>query len=88
MATAHTAFVEPLSDGEIQRICDSLLIFELLGVGEYFGEFRVRDTTYPHAAAAITSACLLSMNIDAFRNVLTRHPGVAIELLDTTSSRL
>ncbi|XUX01270.1 MAG: Crp/Fnr family transcriptional regulator [Dehalogenimonas sp.] len=57
--------------------------------GEIFGEVAVlEDKPYPASAIALEDSNALSINRQAFRDFIRRHPGVALAMIGLLSARL
>ncbi len=65
------------------------VLLDLLTGGEFFGNLATLGVAaYPDTAQAQTSACVLSIRSDAFRQVLDEHPGLALKTLEVMAARL
>jgi CRP-like cAMP-binding protein len=65
------------------------VLLDVLTPGDFFGRLAPVDgESYPDTAIALTAACVLRIDSEAFRRVLQRFPAVALALLDITASRL
>lgn len=65
------------------------VITDVLVPGDLFGTLStLGDPEYPETAEALTTACALRMDLEAFRGVLSDHPQVAMRVLDDVAARL
>jgi len=82
-----------LADGTVKLVRHTAegtdVLVDLLVPGALFGTLTVLgDDTYPETAEALTDGCSLSVDAGRFREVLARHPAVALATLDLVASRL
>ncbi len=65
------------------------VLLDMLQPGDFFGNptARGRDV-YSETAETQTSACILSIRLSDFREVMNRYPSVAMAVLDITTDRL
>jgi CRP-like cAMP-binding protein len=65
------------------------VLVDVVVPGGLFGSLStLGDPTYPDTAEALTVACALHIGAEEFRAVLTRHPPVALAVLDDLAHRL
>ncbi len=65
------------------------VLLDVLAPGDLFGTLStLGDRVYPDTARALTVACALSITADDFREVMHRHPSVALAVLDDLAHRL
>lgn len=65
------------------------IVVDLLTPGDLFGTLTaLGEPTYPETAEALTTTCALRLDPATFRAVLTKHPQVALRVLDDVAARL
>lgn len=65
------------------------VVTDVLVPGDLFGSLTVHgEARYPESAVALTTVCALRIGPAAFRQVLTEHPAVALQVLDDVAVRL
>jgi len=65
------------------------VLLDILASGDFFGNLAIQDpATYTDTALAQTSACVLSIRSDEFRQVLNLHPELALNALSVIAERL
>jgi CRP/FNR family transcriptional regulator, nitrogen oxide reductase regulator len=65
------------------------VLIDVLAPGDLFGTLStLGDPAYPDTAQALSVACALSITADDFRQVMRRHPSVALAVLDDLAHRL
>jgi CRP-like cAMP-binding protein len=65
------------------------ILLDILTPGEFFGSLAAPDNAMNlDTAIAQTTACLLSIETDDFRKIMTRYPLVALAVLSLTDERL
>lgn len=65
------------------------VIVNLLAPGDLFGGLQaLGQPTYPETVQAMSTTCALRIDAHAFRDVLKRHPQVALRVLDDTTAQL
>lgn len=65
------------------------VLLDILTSGEFFGNLAALGVAaYPDTAQAQTTACILSIRSDDFRQVLDEHPGLALKTLEIMAGRL
>jgi CRP-like cAMP-binding protein len=65
------------------------VVLDILGQGDFFGHFAgAPEEAYPHSAQAVTSTCALVTSYRELRQILTRYPAVAVDLLRVFAARL
>ncbi len=65
------------------------VLLDILASGEFFGNLAALGVAaYPDTAQAQTTACILSIRSDDFRQVLDAHPGLALKALEIMAGRL
>lgn len=68
---------------------DSDVLVEVITPGATFGSVAaLGQATYPDTALALTVSCALRISAADLRDVMTRHPAVALAVLDEVSHRL
>ena len=82
-----------IADGRVRMLRHSLtgkeIVLDILAAGEFFGSLSTSgDDVYVDTAQAQTQACILTISREAFRQILDRHPSVALKVLDITAARL
>ena len=65
------------------------VLLDMLQPGDFFGNPTAgRKDVYNETAETQTSACILSVRLSDFREVMNRFPSVAMSVLDITTDRL
>ena len=65
------------------------VLLDLLTRGEFFGSLSgLGEDTYPDTAVAQTQVCILSIDKEAFVQILTRYPSVSLKVIGIMSERL
>lgn len=65
------------------------VVVDLLAPGDLFGALQaLGQPTYSETVRALTTTCALRIDTQAFREVLTQHPQVALRVLDDTAALL
>lgn len=65
------------------------VVVDLLAPGDLFGGLQpLGEPTYPETVEAMSTVCALRMDAHAFRDVLKKHPQVALRVLDDTAALL
>ncbi len=65
------------------------ILLDILAPGEFFGNLSaLGDDIYPDTAQAQTIACVLSIEADAFRQIMAAYPPVALAVVDIMNERL
>ena len=65
------------------------VVVDLLAPGDLFGGMRTLGRpTYPETVRALTTTCALRIDSQAFRNLLTTYPQVALRVIDDTAALL
>ena len=65
------------------------ILLDVLQPGEFFGSLMPGDDgRYAETAQAHTDTCILGINADEFRRLMTSDPGIALAVLDLTTERL
>ena len=65
------------------------LLADVLGPGDFFGGMAGYGLSRnPDTATALTNACLISIGNDHFREIIVRHPSVALRTVELLSARL
>jgi CRP-like cAMP-binding protein len=82
-----------VADGKVKLLQHAAggrnVLMDILASGEFFGNVTTLGVmAYPDTALAQTSACVLSIQSEAFRQLLDRHPGLALKALEIMSRRL
>ncbi len=82
-----------VADGRVKLMHHSLssknVLLDMLTPGEFFGSLStLGDEAYPDTAEAQTQTCALVINADDFRNILEKHPKVALKVVDIMAARL
>lgn len=82
-----------VADGNVKLMRHAIsgkdVMLDILKQGEFFGSLtHVEDDTYSETAHAHTPVCTLSIEGDDFRQILRRHPPVAMKVLDIMAQRL
>lgn len=82
-----------VADGRVKLMHDTQagkeVVLDLLTLGEFFGSLSVLgEDVYPDTAVAQTQVCILTINKEAFVQILTRYPSVSLKVLGIMSERL
>lgn len=82
-----------VADGRVKLMRHSLsgrnVMLDMLTPGEFFGSLStLGDDVYPDTAQAHTQTCILSIHADDFRQILEKHPKVALKVVDIMAARL
>jgi CRP-like cAMP-binding protein len=82
-----------VAEGRVRLMHHSLsgknVMLDLLRPGEFFGTISFNENDeYADTAEAQTQSCVLSIGAEDFRNVLEKHPGAALKVLEIMSARL
>lgn len=65
------------------------VLIDMLKPGEFFGTLsHLGGEVYTESATSQTHTCVLSIDSKDFREILTRYPVVAVNVLDITAGRL
>jgi len=65
------------------------VLLDVLQPGEFFGSLMPGDDgRYAETAQAHTDTCILGINAEAFRRLMTSDPRIALAVLDLTTERL
>lgn len=65
------------------------ILLDLLTPGEFFGAIAgLGGETYAETAQAMTACCILVVNREAFRQIISWHPQVAMKVIDIMADRL
>jgi CRP-like cAMP-binding protein len=82
VATGRVKLTRPAVDG-------TEVLVDLARPGDVVGMLtQLGESAYPETATALTTTCLLRFGAEDFREVLRRHPEVALAALDATAARL
>lgn len=89
----EAGYLYVVASGQVKLIRHTLagqdVLLDILTLGEFFGSLTtLGDDTYSDTAQAQTAVCLLTVNADDFRTILTSFPTVAISVLDIVAERL
>ncbi|GAA1927657.1 Crp/Fnr family transcriptional regulator [Streptomyces sodiiphilus] len=82
LATGRVKVLRPsLDDGEV--------LVDVITPGAMFGSLAaLGNSACPDTARTLTVSCALRLSAEGFREVLRRHPGVALAVLDDMAARL
>lgn len=88
---AETLFV--VADGRVKLMRHSQsgkeVVLDLLTRGEFFGSLSgLGEDVYSNTAIAQTQVCILTIDKDAFIQILTRYPSVSLKVIGIMSERL
>ncbi|MEX0945393.1 MAG: Crp/Fnr family transcriptional regulator [Balneolaceae bacterium] len=66
-----------------------IVLMDMLQPGDFFGNLSASGKdVYNETAETQTAACILSIRLNDFRNLMNRYPSVAMSVLDITTNRL
>jgi len=79
--------------GQVKLLRHSLsgqdVLLDILKPGDFFGSLTtMANDVYPETAKAQTDVCVLSVNTEEFRAIMSEYPLVALAVLDITANRL
>lgn len=82
-----------VADGHVKLMRHTLsgkdVMLDVLNQGDFFGSLtHAEDDTYSETAHAHTPVCTLSIEGNDFRQILSRHPPVAIKVMEIMAQRL
>lgn len=82
-----------VADGRVKLMHDTPagkeVVLDLLTRGEFFGSLSVLgEDVYPDTAIAQTQACILTIDKEAFVQILSRYPSVSLKVIGIMSERL
>ncbi|NOH12294.1 MAG: Crp/Fnr family transcriptional regulator [Chloroflexi bacterium] len=82
-----------VADGHVKLMRHTVsgkdVMLNVLNQGEFFGSLtHAQDDNYSETAHAHTPVCTLSIEGNDFRQILSRHPPVAIKVMDIMAHRL
>ncbi len=82
-----------VAEGRVRLLRHSLagkdILLDLLAPGEFFGSLSALGADlYPDTAQAQTSVCILTISKDAFQQILTQYPPVALTVIGIMADRL
>jgi CRP-like cAMP-binding protein len=82
-----------VADGRVRLLQHSLtgkdILLDLLTPGEFFGALSgLGNEVYPDTAQAHSPCCILVISREAFQQILTRHPVVALKVIYIMAKRL
>ncbi|WP_264669633.1 Crp/Fnr family transcriptional regulator [Arthrobacter sp. VKM Ac-2550] len=81
MASGTTKLLRPSAHGQD-------VVMNILGPGEGFGTLGILgEPTYADAAEAMAASCVLEISADVFKDVMERHPRLALTVLDEVLHR-
>src|SRR5690606_9385344 len=81
---AHRLYVVASGKVKISRptLGGQDVVLDLLAPGDFFGSLAILgDAVYPDTAQAQTGVCVLGIQAQEFQQVLLRHPGVGLAVL-------
>lgn len=82
MAVGWAKASQPTPDGKS-------VVVDLLAPGDLFGGLQsLGQRSYPETVEAMSTTCALRIGTSAFRDVLKKHPHVAMRVLDDTTALL
>lgn len=82
-----------VADGRVKLMHHSLsgknVLLDMLTPGEFFGSLStLGDDVYADTAEAQTQTCVLVIGVENFRQILEKHPKVALKVVDIMAARL
>lgn len=82
-----------VAEGRVKLLQHSLtgkeILLDLLTPGEFFGSLAgFGENINSETAQAMSSCCILVIDRDAFRQIISRYPGVAVKVIDIMAERL
>lgn len=87
------AFLRVVVHGSVKLIRQTSdgkdILLDMLKPGEFFGSLAASgNAVYQETAIAQTNCCVLSIGMNAFRELLQTYPSVSVAVLDITAERL
>jgi CRP/FNR family transcriptional regulator, nitrogen oxide reductase regulator len=82
-----------VADGRVKLLRHTLagkdILLDLLTPGEFFGSLAgLGNDIYPDTAQALSPCCILVIGREAFQQILSRYPSVALKLIEIMAVRL
>lgn len=88
-----STFLRVLVAGNVKLVTHTMdgesVLLDMLQPGDFFGNPTGRSNdTYNETAETQTAACILSIRLPEFRELIKQYPPVAVAVLDITTERL